>query len=275
MHVRSGPLDLRILCCASRCLQQAGAVVMSTGHDIDSIQLTAWFCGEGSPEERERVSAHVQNCVACRRRVERLEADKAAFLQAMPFGESVARSVAGGAGWLRPLYAVAALLVVAVSVGVVYRQGSAPEGFRSKGGQPSVAMYVRSAQGEPEVRGSGVYFPGERVQLTYSVGEEQYFALLGIDEGGTISTYFPAEGDSAMLLVPGRDVPLPRSIELDEYLGRECYLAVFAAEPFTVESMRMSLREQFETAGGLEELAFGLPGAQVHAIRIVKRGRER
>jgi hypothetical protein len=245
---------------------------MSDSHDIGVLELTSWFCGDCNPEDQERIERHVRSCVLCRRRLEELKQERGAFLERMPYERDLAgargSSAAERAWWRTPLYAAAALLVAAVGVHVFV---NTEPGYRLKGGEESVSLYVRNALGEADARPEHVYYPGERVQFTYSAQDSSWFALIGIDQHGLITTYFPSGSDSSMLIPAGRDLPLPNSIELDGYIGPEVYLAVFSARPHAVSALRDALSRQFSDAGALGSLRFTVEGARVYTIRTVKR----
>jgi hypothetical protein len=145
---------------------------------------------------------------------------------------------------------------------------------RVKGGV-SLAVFVRGADGEPQVRQDGVYFPGERIQFAYSCDHRNRLVLLSIDEEGRMTTYYPAEGDSAVVVQQGQDLPLPNSIELDSYVGRELYVAFFSVRPVMAETVRGEVRERFSEAGTLDSLRLEPDGdAVARTVMITKKERQ-
>jgi hypothetical protein len=60
-----------------------------------------------------------------------------------------------------------------------------------------------------------VYRPGEKISLTYTVGEEAYVIIYDIDTDGFVHLLFPGDGDALEKSSPGRKYTLPAGGESD------------------------------------------------------------
>jgi len=248
---------------------------MNEQHEIGTVELTGWFCGGGGSAEREWIAAHVSGCLLCRNRLEALRREKEHFLRSAPLAPAVALETAPVArlrvSW-RPLYAAAAVLAVALGAGIAFRPQRQGDTARIKG-PVAVHMFVQADSGAVK-RPESVYYPGERVQLTYSCGAENRLVLLSIDQTGAITIYYPAQGDTSIALEPGQDRPLPNSIELDSYTGPELFVAWFTGTAATVAAVRAAVADAFATEGALDRMSIRPPdGAVVRTMLITKQER--
>lgn len=91
----------------------------------------------------------------------------------------------------------------------------------------------------------GICHRDDRIRLTYGSGDLTFAFVLGIDEAGTITQYYPEEGGKSVAIVPGRDLPLPGSIILDDYVGMERFIAVFSGKPLAEASVHRAASEAF------------------------------
>lgn len=248
---------------------------MSDTHQVSTLELVSYSCGDCSAERAAVIEAHVRDCLVCRRKLQELEQERTAFLEAHPMMPEDALATGQPSVFVqrqRMLMAAAAMLVMFVAGSVVYRAMVArPDGFRPKG-DTRVTLYVLGDNAAPEVRSDGVYHPGERIQMAYACGARNRFMLFSVDDSGRVTTYYPADGDSSVSLEKGRDLPLPHSIELDSYLGEELYIAVFSETPLAVAAIREQVTEAVSAADGLGEVALDLgDGVTVSLILTHKR----
>jgi hypothetical protein len=187
-------------------------------------------------DERNAAERHLQACGSCRAAFAALEADAEAFRAEVPYApfriEHEARRAARPvkASWLRlwlPGIATAAAVASAILITVVPR-GDDPPGTRIKGGPVALTFSVLEAGVvRPGVAGETLT-PGTRLQLSYEAGDNTHIAVVGLDAAGNVGRYFPEKG-TTLVPVPGAAKgSLPFSLALDETLGAERFIAVFA-----------------------------------------------
>lgn len=242
-----------------------------TCKEFDTLTLLSYVAGDLSDNRMSALDRHLRHCSECRRSVSEMKKEQSEFLESYP-EVPMAKKKTGTILRFRaltPLLSVAAVLVVALGLArFLPRQ---PEtAWRTKG-STSLALYVSDSTGKPSVRDDSVFFPGERIQFSYSCGKERYLILASIDEKGNVSVFYPTSGDHSMLLEPGSDLPLPHSIRLDDYIGVERYFALFSREPRNVQSVVESMREMMNTAAPLPSASLDIPGTIVQSVVITKK----
>jgi hypothetical protein len=75
-----------------------------------------------------------------------------------------------------------------------------------------------------------------------------------MDTTGAVVTYFPQSHDSSLALDRGQDIPLPNSIALDEYTGRELFMGVFSEKRFFVPHLVEKLKASFEKSHAIDSI---------------------
>jgi hypothetical protein len=235
-------------------------------HAIDHITLVAYFTGSLNDFEKRRVGLHVESCPACRESLRTMQIEKETFLSGHPF--SALRPLPRKLSF-KPVYALAASLILCF--GAWYSYQTNHPGYRLKG-DTRLTLFVKAQDGAVSVREQPVYRPGEKIQFTYSCGENNQFILLSIDERGSISRYYPQTGDSSIALEIGRDLPLPNSIVLDDYIGDERYIAYFSKTRLYVPAVEAALAAAFNTVDSLKYLvAPAEPDADVKMVALIKK----
>jgi hypothetical protein len=219
-------------------------------HEFDKIELLSYFAGDITGEKRAAMERHIASCGQCRGYLASLESEKAAFLQAHPFDAAAAGLPARQKGRLlhftrRQVYALAASLILVAGAGSLYLMGRPGPGYRIKG-ETTLKLFVKNLEGGVEKRGGREYFTGEKIQFLYSCGAKNNFSLVSMDTLGAVTVYYPQSGDSSLALERGQDVPLPNSIALDEYTGRELFMGIFSERPFLVPQIVEKLKASFQ-----------------------------
>jgi hypothetical protein len=208
-----------------------------------------------------KISEHLKICPSCRDYVNKLKSEKTAFLQTLPYDE-MARSPKdtqnARLAFHKTLkfYSLAASFLVFITAGFFLLHQTGP-GSRIKG-EVNLKLFVKSSSGAIEKRGEQRYFPGEKVQFLYSCGSRNKFMLFSIDTSGTISRYYPSLGDSSISLEPGQDVPLPHSILLDNYIGKELFVGVFSEKPLYCPAITKAAQASFDQSRSLDSIS-GFP----------------
>ncbi|MBN2188016.1 MAG: hypothetical protein JW699_01075 [Chitinispirillaceae bacterium] len=248
-------------------------------HPFDRTDLLQYATGSCDAAKRRAFAEHLASCPACSARVGAIEAEKKAFLSAHPFETTVTlperMPVKRTVPFFRqPLYAIAASLVIFIGAGFLYTAGSRHGENRIKG-ETGLKVYVQNRAGTIEKREPRVFFAGEKIQFLYSCGADNRFILLSIDTAGVITTYYPAAGDSSSLLEQGRDIPLPNSIVLDEYTGRELFIGLFSKKALSAAAVREHIARAFAASRDLDSLDLKGMGATAVtcACTVLKGGR--
>jgi hypothetical protein len=247
--------------------------------EFDTLTLFSYIAEDLDDIARKKVDEHLNSCVTCESIVKKMRQEKVDFLKEYP-EPKIAAVVKTTTKTRTPvkhsmsLYALAATLVLMVSAGVVFYNQNSTEGYRIKG-STQVILYVQDENGNPVKRDDGTFYPGEKIQFTYSCGNNRYFMLLSADSNHAISVYYPSEGTESIALDPGRDLPLPNSIILDSYIGPELYLAVFSASPLDVTHVTRYLTGLLQKSGSLSDLHPGFENAVVQSILIEKKERSK
>ena len=239
-------------------------------HIFNKIQLISYFIGDVGNDLSLKISEHLKICPSCSDYKIKLEGEKNAFLKTHTF-EEVAfqeKSVSDNRLSFRimpKIYSLEASFLVFITAGFFLLQHSDP-GSRIKG-EVNLKLFVKNSSGAIEKRGEQRYFPGEKVQFLYSCGSRNKFILISVDTSGTISQYYPSQGDSSISLEPGQDVPLPHSILLDTYIGKELFVGVFSEKPLYCPAITKAAQASFDRSRSLDSIS-GFP-ANCTAIKYV------
>jgi hypothetical protein len=236
---------------------------LSRSSDCPSdLTLDAWANGELDVSLIEPTRSHLAECARCQVRHETHARERAEFYEAAPTFEAHARRfvperstpvrrrstptmIAGG---------IAALAAVALLTVLETREEN-----RLKG-RPSIGFHVKRGDQVQESDGTMTLRPGDLLRFTYTIDRDRYFALFNRDQR-TASVFYP-QGEQALLLRAGREVPLPFSVELDDTPGPESVYGVFCLERFELAPLRAAL----ERTGRLP----APPGCQVDARTLHK-----
>jgi len=178
---------------------------------------------------------HLAECEHCTRRLHSMEQARAQHALEHPAGDfarlvtkaaAARRSAAPPRLHLRWPLLGGALTMVAVAVALL--MPSKPV-IRYRGSGIALQAYVRSGAGIRELREGEGLSAGTQLAFSYTLAEPQHLLLFGVDDGGTITRYFP-DGSIAhtSALAAGATRQLPVGIELDARRGRERLIALFS-----------------------------------------------
>ncbi len=242
-------------------------------HEFDKIDLLSFATGGCIEAEAKRIAAHVLTCAPCRSYVESFRSENAAFVRSHPF-EETARTVASASVRrlipfrMRSIYGIAASIVIAFTTGYMLHSQQPLQSMRTKG-SVGLAVYVKNARGEIEKRKEQVYVAGERIQFLYSCDTRNKFMLLSVDTSAAVTRYYPVTGDSSVALEPGQDIPLPHSILLDDYAGKEVFFGVFSENKVPAASVQDSLTADFARTNNLDSIGIALKDAAIWKLPII------
>jgi hypothetical protein len=249
---------------------------MMTGHAFDKTDLLTYFTGGMSDEKRRSIDAHVSSCESCRAYLSALASEKSAFLALHSFETTIPRQAPRRVLPFiqRRYFALAATFMLFVAAGYLSLTGRFVQENRIKG-ETSLKAFVLNRSGAIEKRRERVYYTGEKIQFLYSCAEANRLILIGIDTTGAITRFYPAIGDSSCVLERGADIPLPNSIVLDEYTGREIFLAVFSKKPLDVGEVKQRIAASFAASRSIDSIDVNENGAVVvtYPVTVLSGGR--
>jgi hypothetical protein len=104
-------------------------------------------------------------------------------------------------------------------------------------GTPRLGFLVKRGEnvsvGQPGARLSA----GDLLRFTVSAPEARYVTVLGREQSGAVSVYYPA-GANAQRIPAGRETVLDSSVRLDGSVGQERLLGVFCDRAVEVAELR-------------------------------------
>jgi hypothetical protein len=196
------------------------------------------------PSHAPDARRHVAECEACTSRLAEIARARAEYLAAYP-AEDFVRQVAaraeragraastgdrsnvdtGRRRWLGGLGGLA-LAVAGIALYVIPSR-QAPDEIRLKGGVSWSVVAQRGTRTWAISEGETLK-PGDRLAFAYSLSQDRYLVLLGIDDAGTVVQYGPEEAPLRLARGQGR---VPFAIELDARPGEEQLVALFSQTP--------------------------------------------
>jgi len=174
--------------------------------------------GEALPEElRQRAEAHVASCSACKALVADLNAIDVEVPASLDT-RVLAHTSPVGATWRTPLLALAAVLVAAVALGVVYRNSQTPSGDRVARVQtpaaPATPSPAARQAGTGEVKKPALLLPLATALVVRGEAEEASRAL-----GAALAPYRTDDYITAERLLEAVVQKYPSSADAWFYLG--------------------------------------------------------
>ena len=209
---------------------------------------------------RERLVAAGEND-----RLEALAASNTEVLTAHPADQVVAevRRRAALFAWgarrvpiWRPVWALSfatagvaaiALLLVRTPAGPpnpdLLRGQPAQETITSKGLQPSLGLYRKTAAGVERLGPKSRLHAGDVVQIRYIAAGKGYGVVASCDAGGAVALHLPETPGSAVTLAKDGERALAHAYELDNSPGFERFVFVTADSPFATELVVRNLKQ--------------------------------
>jgi hypothetical protein len=181
----------------------------------------------GELEDRDDLKRHHASCPRCTALLATHRRERAAF--DVPFAMPPARAPRR---WPVGLAAVAAAFGLWL---VASPERHDEAGTRSKG-KPALSFYVKHGEVVREGGSGEAVVPNDAINFTVSIDAPAFLAIVSVDGAGKLSAYYP-EGPAAAAIPAGNDQVLPRSVLLDDTLGRERVVAVFCDRPVLVAEL--------------------------------------
>jgi hypothetical protein len=114
--------------------------------------------------------------------------------------------------------------------------------------------------------------PGDLIQFAYQMPTTLHLMIVGINNKGEVSAFFPLGGDKSVPMPPGKGtLPQGNSLELDDYIGQERLFMITSTRPFSFALIKRSLQVGYLRNGRELSRFQDLPGPwQVQSILIHK-----
>jgi len=125
------------------------------------------------------------------------------------------------------------------------------------------------------LRGGEILHAGDLLRFSYSSTRDDFLFLFGVDDHGTVSSWYPDRKGASIPIERGREITLPDGVLLDEYVGHERFFALFTSQPLSHRAVEVavqaSLMRLWAAGKGVRELeTLPLPGHLV-SVHFEKR----
>jgi hypothetical protein len=202
---------------------------------VSDLEIDRRLLAELSEAELARLESHASICAVCAARIAEMSADREAFarppLRLVP-------SIAPRRGrWLEHAAVAAAILFCVFTSATLLRLLGTVT--RTKGPGVSFGFYVES-KGEVRRGFDGeIVRPGDRVRFIYSTRAPRQLTVISVDARGLVAVEYAQHRAH-----PGKDVPFPDAIALDDTPGREDVFALFCERSIDVHPLIAQLERE-------------------------------
>ena len=227
--------------------------------------LECHHAGEGEPALRKGIDDHLETCLGCREKMQALtearadfegRMNRAGFLVRVQQGIEEAQDKSLSKRPIWPWFAVAGTALAAMLLWMVLQPqlgtlgGEDSDGIRIKGDLALKLSFFIEENGRAQLADpEKALHPGERIQFALTGPKGGFVHLVGVDEAGLVSVYYPRLDQNKEEFPGGVDRPVPGAVLLDGTLGRErifvlvCEQAMKAAQiKARVEGLRPDVR---------------------------------
>jgi hypothetical protein len=242
-------------------------------------QLERWLAEEPVARSEEEVAGHLAACSACRARLDALAQERARYLQRHPvdtFTRAVversaqARPNPQRSRWLSPLVASAG---IAATVALLWGlRAPSPSAFSPSSSEPAASVpairfkgsvgfevHVKRAARSVRVQDGDVLTAGDQLAFIHVLPRARHLLLLGIDDAGAVTRYFPTDAAPSVSLVEAGRQQLAVGVELDARKGEERLFALFSDRPLVEAEIRGTMQDALRRARqqglGISELS--------------------
>ena len=257
--------------------------------EVSLSDLRRLHYGELSGPAQEHVRTAVDRDPQLAARLANLRQEEAAFRARTDVGAASAeilarleageRDVLGRAGrprgrFWRPVFA--ALAPTALAVGAVLSLApSSHEGVqtRTKGGGPSLEMYVKDAAGVHVGRDGVRLREGDRIQFKYHAFGKRHLMVVSVDGRGIVSPLYPDRPGPSIDVEPTGVHILKGSVILDDARGPEHIVALFSDAPLAYAEVKRAADDALARATdavALPPLRLGRNDVREERVLIVK-----
>jgi hypothetical protein len=222
-----------------------------------------------NPAAEAATRVHIASCDPCAVRKRAFDRAREEYLRAHPpdaFAQAVmARAQRAEAtparAWRWSRVGALVGLAAAAALGVIALQRRLPDASTDAirpEGTVSFQVQARSGDRTFALHDGATLAPGDQLAFTYSLTEPRHLLLLGVDDAGTVTRYFPPAGESGRPLGKTDGAQLPVGVELDARRGRERMFALFSQAPFDESAVRLAIARALARAqaggAGIEAL---------------------
>ena len=243
-------------------------------------------------EQSKEVERHLENCSTCQTQAEEIRANITEFqgdkdrlwadLQERIEQQEQGREPSRWSRLRGPALALSAAAAVVLALVLLIPdstrqhipQKDRPPPVTAKG-TLTVQVVARRGDHQFEVDTGQNLWEGDELRFTVSVSHRGYLTVFSVDSRKVVSPFYPSsrpQQDPGPLELgrPGKTT-LPRSIVLDDALGREHLVCVFSRHSFLRKQVHAAVLGLIRTRGpkAVDARALGITGA-VKVITIVK-----
>jgi hypothetical protein len=119
----------------------------------------------------------------------------------------------------------------------------AQETITSKGLQPSLGLYRKTAAGVERLGAAARVRPGDIVQVRYIAAGRSYGVVASCDAGGAVTLHLPEAPGQAVALVKDGERALAHAYEFDNSPGFERFVLITADVPFDTDLVVRNLKQ--------------------------------
>lgn len=253
------------------------------GHLLD-LAVEGLLHDELDPAELLEVEAHLDDCAACRERIEAARAFTATPLPPMALPTAQPQAVATGTStdpnpqaaannlrhfvWAVPTFiaAAAAALIFLPTGPEPSLEPDGPLTLRPKGPGFSLEVFRETADSPEQLLDGHQVQPGDHIGYRIRLEEPAHVLLLGADSTGAVYPIWPADGRSQEQPASEDPTTLSRAIELDATPGVERMVGVACPSPVPVEQFDLT------TVPEQGEIPLLLEGCEQEVVRLIKGG---
>ncbi|MCB9759255.1 MAG: hypothetical protein H6739_05405 [Alphaproteobacteria bacterium] len=230
------------------------------------LAMARAYTGEAEPPAGDAYGAWAAEVDAAKARLEPFDFEVLRAAAARVDDAPAARPAPTKAPWWRSLWLVP-VLAAAVVVMVMVLPGEDTRTTRAKGDVDLDFLVMRGGAVEPGEEGE-VLRAGDRIQFTYRADGLDSLVLLSVDGEGTLSVFYPAQGDIPVSIIPGDRHVLQGSIVLDDAPGPELFVGVFS--PSSVDEARALVEDAWAKGGADAVEALRDTDPAVDVVRVSK-----
>ena len=210
--------------------------------------LTRFHAGDLEKEKRDAIQAHLSTCDHCAEFIRHLDSFRQEFASShyrQGFLALVRKEAQGdfqeAKSWWQKVFgpsrrvflasSVATLLILAVVVFMNRNPKDNSSSIRMKGSEISLSYLVMENSRPVLAKPNRILHPRDRIQFRLSAPRGGYVHIVGVDEAGAVTVYFPLPGMEPEIYPGGSGRPVPGSIILDDTLGKERVFVLLCEKP--------------------------------------------
>ncbi len=112
-----------------------------------------------------------------------------------------------------------------------------------KGKTIELTYFVMEPEGPKVASADRILHPGDRIQFRLTAPAGGFVHIVGIDQDGVVSVYFPLPAKEPEVFPGGSGRPVPGSVILDETLGKERIFVLICSQPIAAEQLIKTVKD--------------------------------